>query len=96
MSASDQLPDRTLTSTERAEWERRFKARIVERCMAPLSDQELHEAREHDPDFEPWTVETATNAANAEFEAVDFEDIYEHYEDDPEGSADECLLAWSE
>lgn len=84
------------TSEQHAEWERRFKARIVERCMAPLSDAELREARERDAEFEPWSLEMATAAANAEFEAVEFEEIYEHYENDPEGSADECLSAWSE
>jgi len=88
-----------ISSTEkldRAEWERRFKARIVERCLVPLSEEDLKEARDHDPEFQPWTVETATDAANAEFSAVEFEEIYEHYENDPEGSADECLYDWSE
>lgn len=81
---------------ERAHWERRFKARIVARLTQPLTDEERAEALARDPDFEPWTQRQAEDAAADEFAAVSFDDLIEGFEEDPEGSADECLSNWEE
>ncbi len=70
----------------REEWERRFKGHIVNRLAAQ------HGAA---PDS-GWTQERAEDAARAEFEASEFEDLYRGYEADPEGSADEALSYWSD
>jgi hypothetical protein len=45
-------------------------------------------------EFDVWLPAQAEDAAYAEFEAVDFQDLYQGYENDPEGSADECLSYW--
>ena len=78
-------------------WGRRYRARIVARCMEPLTEEAIANAKErYGDDFEPWTQETAQAAADAEFEAVEFHEIYDGYENDPEGSADESISAWSD
>lgn len=79
---------------ERVEWERRFKERIVTRCMQPLNEQERANAVALNPDFTPWTREEAEDMAGNEFAAVYFGDLLEGFEDDPEGSADECMSYW--
>lgn len=82
---------------ERAEWERRFKERIISRLtQPPLTEQEHAEALERDPEFTPWTREQADDAAGNEFAAVAFSDLLEGFEDDPEGSADECMSNWGD
>lgn len=66
-------------SINEAEYERRFKARII----AVLSNM---------PTF--WTPEQAKEAADDEWESDDFEHHAYMYDDDPEGSADESLSCW--
>lgn len=65
-------------SMDRSEYERRFKARIIDRLVAPNS---------------VWTVEQASEAAAAEWDAnaVDCD-----YLSTPEDDADECLSYWNE
>lgn len=69
-----------MTNLTREEWARRFKTRFAE----ILEDSD-------------WSKEDAEEAAEHEFEAHEvFEDLYEFYENDPEGSADESLSYWTD
>jgi len=78
------------------EWERRFKARIVERLLVPVTDEERKIALAYDCDWEPWTPESAAGAAQAEWDSRNPEDHAEYFEDDPEGAADEELSCWGD
>lgn len=55
---------------ERAEWERRFKARIIEKA------------------------DVSEGVADDELRAGPFGDIYEGFENDPEGAADMSMSYW--
>lgn len=57
---------------EQAEWERRFKQRIVDQAA------------------------TTEEQAQSELDGATFEYLSEHFEDDPEGSADEAMSYWEE
>jgi hypothetical protein len=64
------------------EWERRYKARIVERLLettGPVDDRV-----------------SAENMAQATFDACELADIQSGFEDDPEGSAEEELSYWGD
>lgn len=91
---TDRHPTEDPVSPE--EYERRFKARIVERCTAPMTAAEIATARENDSEFELWTLEQAERMAQAEWDGVSFEEHAEFYVNDPEGAADEEMSNWSE
>lgn len=65
----------------RAEFERRFKARIVERLTSAPHSQKL-------------SREKAESMANNEWASRPFEEHSLLFEEDPEGSADEALTCW--
>ena len=88
--------DLTSDQMSRDEYERRFKARIVARCTAPITAAEIAEAQARDPEFTPWTMEEAERAAQAEWDGVSFEEHAEFFENDPEGAADEEMSNWSD
>lgn len=69
------------------EWERRFKARIIDRLkpFKPLGHK-----------GPGWTEGQAIQAADAEFNSVALADIRDGYEDRPEESADECMSYWGD
>jgi hypothetical protein len=60
---------------ERAEWERRFKQRIVDQVGRENGGESL---------------------GQSELDGAGFEYLSEHFEDDPEGSADEAMSYWEE
>lgn len=76
---------------ERAEWERRYKAHIVERCT---SAKAAEHAKQHN--YEPWTVEEAERAAQGDLDGAGYEYLVESFEEDPERSADESMSNWDD
>lgn len=68
---------------DRAEWERRFKARIMERLTATQVTDENPEGA--------WTAAEAEEVARNEFDNVEIE-----LDASPEASADECLSYWGD
>lgn len=82
------------------EFERRYKARIVELLLRPLSAEELSEAQERAAaqgmEFEPWTPEEAQRWAEDNWLAINFEEHSEGFMNDPEGAADEEMSNWSD
>ena len=65
-----------------AEWERRFKARIVARLTAVGEGSQ-------------WTADEAQQVAKSEYEAIGPND-WADYGDIPEAAADEALSYWGE
>lgn len=75
------------------EFERRFKARIVERLLMP---QEAIPGDEMQEEEEIFTSKEAEVVAHDQWTSVS---AYEHadgFEDDPEGAADEEMSYWSD
>lgn len=86
---SDPLSAETMSKLA---WETRFKTRIVETLLKPLTEDEKRTAIEADSDWEPWDRPTAEAAAQTELENMD----PSYYQDGPEEAADDCLSAWSD
>ncbi len=69
------------------EWERRFKARIME-CLKPFRDEGTT--------GEGWTQAEAERAAEGEWAGMDAEEHMRGFEEDPEGAANESLSYWGD
>lgn len=80
MLTENNMIDERYEIDPREEFERRFKARIVERLMMPGST---------------WERARAEAAANAEWSAQT-EDSEWDCDGDPESAADECLSYWDD